>query len=84
VPVEFLSDKQAAGYGSFVGVPDRGDLERCFYLDDEDRRLVGLHRGDQNRLGFALQLTTVRFLGVFLDDPVDVPSEVAGYVASIC
>lgn len=28
-----------------------------------------------------MQLTTVRFLGVFSDNPADVPSEVAGYVA---
>lgn len=82
MPVEFLSDEQAAGYGSFVGVPDRADLERCFYLDDEDLRLVAVRRGDHNRLGFAVQLTTVRFLGVFLEDPVDVPSEVIDYLAA--
>ncbi|WNI19678.1 DUF4158 domain-containing protein [Streptomyces sp. ITFR-21] len=32
-------------------------------------------------MGFAAQLTTARFLGVFLDDPADVPTEVADYLA---
>lgn len=59
MPVEFLSDEQAASFGRFVGDPSRADLERFFYLDDTDREMIIRRRGDHNRLGFAVQVGTV-------------------------
>ncbi|MFI6368334.1 DUF4158 domain-containing protein [Nocardia sp. NPDC050630] len=67
-------------YGRFRSY-SRVELERFFYLDDEDRRLIAARRRDYNRVGFALQVVTVRHLGMFLSDPLDVPAEVLAYVA---
>jgi hypothetical protein len=52
-------------------------LERYFFLDDADRELIQDKRRDHNRLGVAVQLTSVRFLGRFMPDPRQVPAEVA-------
>ena len=68
------------GYGRF-GSYSRVEMERFFHLDDEDRRLVALRRRDYNRLGFAVQMVTVRHLGMFLPDPLDVPLELVEYWA---
>ncbi|WP_185079097.1 DUF4158 domain-containing protein [Nonomuraea jabiensis] len=37
-------------------------------------------RGAHARLGFAFQLTTARYVGCFLTDPLDVPDEVLVYL----
>ncbi|MFC4062898.1 DUF4158 domain-containing protein [Planomonospora corallina] len=81
MPVEFLTDDEAAAYGRFAGPPSRADLERVFFLDDEDRALVGRRRGEHMKLGFALQLMTVRWLGTFLEDPLDVSAVVLEFMA---
>jgi TnpA family transposase len=81
MPVDFLSDAQAARYGCYTVEPEPAQLGRYFYLDDADRSVMRPLRGDSLRLGFALQLGTVRFLGTFLADPTVVPLGVLAFVS---
>ncbi|MGI5290749.1 DUF4158 domain-containing protein [Nonomuraea polychroma] len=50
-------------------------MEKIFFLDNEDMALIKGHRGRHIRCGFALQLVTVRYLGCFLADPLEVPND---------
>jgi hypothetical protein len=40
VPVEFLSDAEAAAFGRFDGAVSREELDRVFFLDDADRATI--------------------------------------------
>jgi hypothetical protein len=43
--------------------------------------LVARRRSDQDRLGFAVRLGTVRAVGRFVEDPLDVPWLAVEFVA---
>ncbi|WP_443079005.1 DUF4158 domain-containing protein [Streptosporangium sp. NBC_01495] len=50
MPVDFLSDDETARYGQYCGPPSQVELERMFFLDDADRRLIRACRGSRGRM----------------------------------
>jgi hypothetical protein len=64
--------------------PDRiavEDLRACFALSDVDRQLVFAQRGAENRLGLAVALCAVRFLGFVPEDLASLPEDALAFVA---
>lgn len=80
--LDFLTVEQKALYGKFSSDLNELQLTRYFHLDEADLEFISNRRGDHNRLGFALQITSIRFLGRFLSDLTVVPVNIKRFVAT--
>lgn len=76
MPISFLTEEQRLTYGTYQGELTSGQLGQYFYFDDRALTLIRHQRTEVTRLGFAIQLGTIRFLGTYLTDPRDVPPSV--------
>ncbi len=81
MPVRFLNDAQRERFNRFPETIPQPDLITYFALSEEDLEQVQRQRGDDNRLGFALQLTGLRYLGFCPDHLTTTPPEVVNYLA---
>ncbi len=86
MPVSFLTHRERARYSRFPAEILPEDISAYFTLSPSDLTEVYSQRGHHNRLGFALQLCTLRYLGFVPDDlsaaPTGVITHLAGQVGA--
>ena len=81
MPVRFLSDAQREQLSGFPAELEPEALDRFFTLSGPDLAEVRRRHGDQNRLGWSLQLCGLRMLGFCPDDVTTAPPSAVRFVA---
>lgn len=81
MPVSFLAEAERVRLNSFPVELSNEDLIAYFTLSDKDLRQIPKTAAAANRLGVALQIVLLRFLGFHLIDLKSLPETVIGYVA---
>ena len=80
MPVQFLSEAEHKSLNRFPSEVSAEDLNRFFLLSDKELIILKQLRAEHNRLGFALQLCCLRYLGFFPEE-LQLPERVIKYVA---
>jgi len=81
MPWKLLSKEQRKYFGKFPGIPSEEQLSEYFFLDDNDLAIIDELRTETNKLGFAIQLGVLRFIGTFPRSFDDAPYDVVKYVS---
>ena len=84
MPGRIFTPQERKRLDAFPSEIAEADLIRYFTLSHSDLDLVRRQRGDQNRIGFALQLCALRYMGFCPDDLEIVPTTALAFVADLC
>ena len=82
MPVDFLSPAQQENYGKYPNDLTPEFIANYFFLDDKDKEWIKSKRGKFSRLGYALQLITVRYIGTFYSDLTTIPWKIIERIAA--
>jgi TnpA family transposase len=81
MPRRFLKADNREALSNFPSTIDEGDLLTHFLLTPDDLEQVRLNRTDMQRIGFAVLLCGLRYLGFFPNEMDSVPDNVVDYLA---
>jgi len=68
MPIQFFTDAERHRLNNFPLEIQYQDLAAFFTLSETDKAQIPIYSTAYNRLGFALQLCTLRFMGFVPDD----------------
>jgi TnpA family transposase len=81
MPERWMTEAEVVRFISYPNEIPEADVVTFFTLSESDRGLLAALRGDDSRLGFALQLCTLRYLGFVPADLSRSPSPAANFLA---
>ncbi len=81
MPVQFFTEAERARLNRFPATLDNSDLIAFFTLSEAEGEWIPVQSSPANRLGFALQLCTLRFMGFIPEDLLNPPPTMVEFVA---
>jgi hypothetical protein len=82
MPGQFLTTEEKERLNKIPIDISKSDIISFFTLTEPDLNEIPVQSADYNRLGFALQIGILRYLGFCPDDLMTIPLSVIQYVAS--
>ena len=81
MPIHIFTEAERAKLDTFPEEITHDDLVTFFTLSEADHAQLPIYSASYNRLGFALQLCTLRFMGFVPEELTRIPPAVVEYVA---
>jgi TnpA family transposase len=81
MPIHIFTEAQRATLDTFPAEITHEDLITFFTLSEADKAQIPIYSAPHNRLGFALQLCTLRFMGFVPEELTRIPPAIVEYVA---